>query len=472
MTKITQSLIRKKAEHHDGLLSDLQELSLHQLNIEKIESLSRVCPRLQILYLQNNLVGKLENLRRMKDLRYLNMALNNIKKIEGLGSCEKLAKLDFTVNFIDVDFFQKSIENLKKNRELKELYLTGNPCTEFKGWKEFVIHTLQQIGKLDGVEITKSERILAKQNYEEIKARLQKEAQKMRDEKGIVYDEDADLDDDEDNDLDFELIDSDTDDEAEIEWSAENRIKERRREQAREKKKKAKEGKDNKFAQPPDQLKEARKRMNQKVTVVGDELPSQRNLGKYPVALKEETDKIVVTVGVPRFLDTSLLDVDVHPRWFQACIKDNLLLMHFPEEVNVDKGSVKRNPVTGELILTLPIADGVLNDARRLRLMRKKKEEQERKEGVTKDSSLEEIAEAKLTMSDTDYRNIVKKKSKKEQAQIREISAKRSDKLEAERQNRLSAEEKRREEAAQKRRQAALTRCNDGDSDDDCPDLI
>lgn len=295
----------------------------------------------------------------------------------------------------------------------------------------------------------------------------------MRDEKGIVYDEAADLDDDDDNDLDFELIDSDTDEEEETAWTAENRIRERRREQAREKKKKAKEGKDNKFKAPPDQLKEARKRMNQKVTVTDDdELPSQRNLGKYPVELKEETDKIVVIVGVPRFLDTSLLDVDVHPRWFQACIKDNLLLMHFPEEVNVDKGSVKRNPVTGELILTLPIADGVLNDPRRLRLLRKKKEEQERKEGVTKDSSLEEIAEAKLTMSDTDYRSIIKKKSKKEQAQIREISAKRSDKLEAERQKRLSAEEMKREEAAQKRRQAALERCNDGDSDDDCPGLI
>jgi hypothetical protein len=28
----------------------------------------------------------------MKDLKYLNLALNNIIRIEGLGSCEKLVK--------------------------------------------------------------------------------------------------------------------------------------------------------------------------------------------------------------------------------------------------------------------------------------------------------------------------------------------------------------------------------------------
>ena len=118
---------------------------------------NRICPRLQILYLQvtlrvrayacqrgcfsrerstasrrfgparslhspllhqNNLISKIENLKvstfslvaplrahrtrhwahgrvdpgrqRMKDLKYINLALNNITRIDGLGSCEKL----------------------------------------------------------------------------------------------------------------------------------------------------------------------------------------------------------------------------------------------------------------------------------------------------------------------------------------------------------------------------------------------
>lgn len=37
----------------------------------------------------------------MKDLRYLNLAINNIKRIENLEGCESLTKLDLTCNFID-----------------------------------------------------------------------------------------------------------------------------------------------------------------------------------------------------------------------------------------------------------------------------------------------------------------------------------------------------------------------------------
>ena len=44
----------------------------------------------------------MENLTKLKDLEYLNLALNNIQKIEGIEGCETLKKLDLTVNFIDV----------------------------------------------------------------------------------------------------------------------------------------------------------------------------------------------------------------------------------------------------------------------------------------------------------------------------------------------------------------------------------
>ena len=42
------------------------------------------CRFLKIVYLQNNLISKLENLHRLKRLEYLNVALNNIQKIENL----------------------------------------------------------------------------------------------------------------------------------------------------------------------------------------------------------------------------------------------------------------------------------------------------------------------------------------------------------------------------------------------------
>ena len=82
--KLTEASIRKRAEHNDGILADIEEISLHQMEIEKIEVIGSLSRKLQILYLQNNIISKIENLHHLKELRYLNMTLNNIKVIEGL----------------------------------------------------------------------------------------------------------------------------------------------------------------------------------------------------------------------------------------------------------------------------------------------------------------------------------------------------------------------------------------------------
>lgn len=66
MTRIHEALLRKKAEHNDGVLATLEEVSLHQLNIERIEGLGQLCKHLRILYLQSNLISKLENLHKLK----------------------------------------------------------------------------------------------------------------------------------------------------------------------------------------------------------------------------------------------------------------------------------------------------------------------------------------------------------------------------------------------------------------------
>lgn len=100
MVRLTLDLIRKRAEHNEGEISTLEEISLHQENIERIESLNHHCRYLKILLMQNNLVAKIENLNLLKRLEYLNLALNNIEVIENLEGLESLKKLDLTVNFI------------------------------------------------------------------------------------------------------------------------------------------------------------------------------------------------------------------------------------------------------------------------------------------------------------------------------------------------------------------------------------
>ncbi|KAF8820001.1 hypothetical protein IE077_003707 [Cardiosporidium cionae] len=190
--RITEDLIRRRSEHNEGLITDLEEISLHQFEIQKIETINKICKRLKILLLQNNIIEKIGNLRQLKDLQYLNLALNNISKIENLEKCEKLEKLDLTVNFIDAPDFDESIKNLRNNENLRDLYLTGNPCTEnlsaaldsfatitcaFIRWeyyRSFVIDTLPALKQLDGKQILPSERITAKFDREKFTESLRK----------------------------------------------------------------------------------------------------------------------------------------------------------------------------------------------------------------------------------------------------------------------------------------------------------
>lgn len=75
---MTEELIRKRAEHNEGEIFSLEELSLHQQNLEKlagllfcwhlltfhcrIEYIDKWCRQLKILYLQNNLISRIGNI--------------------------------------------------------------------------------------------------------------------------------------------------------------------------------------------------------------------------------------------------------------------------------------------------------------------------------------------------------------------------------------------------------------------------
>jgi protein TilB len=83
----------------------------------------------------------------LQDLQYLNLALNNITKVQNLQRCESLAKLDLTVNFIPLAGLL-SISSLADLYNLKELYLTGNPCTDWAGYRPYVVATLPQLQRL------------------------------------------------------------------------------------------------------------------------------------------------------------------------------------------------------------------------------------------------------------------------------------------------------------------------------------
>ena len=61
-----------------------------------------------------------ENLHRLKQVEYLNLALNRIERIENLQGCESLKKLDLTVNCITE---LSGVRSLIHNYKLRELYV-------------------------------------------------------------------------------------------------------------------------------------------------------------------------------------------------------------------------------------------------------------------------------------------------------------------------------------------------------------
>uniref|UniRef100_A0A8C6UFX7 Leucine-rich repeat-containing protein 6 n=1 Tax=Neogobius melanostomus TaxID=47308 RepID=A0A8C6UFX7_9GOBI len=174
MCTVTEELVRRRAEHNDCELFSLEELSLHQQDLQKIQHLEHWCRELRILLLQNNLIPKIENVGRLKKLEYLNLALNNIEVIENLEGCESLQKLDLTLNFVGR---LSSVGSLTQNIHLRELFLLGNPCAEFQGYRPYVATTLPQLQFLDGKEISRSERLQAAQGLEQLRADVHRQEQ-------------------------------------------------------------------------------------------------------------------------------------------------------------------------------------------------------------------------------------------------------------------------------------------------------
>ena len=73
--------------------------------------------------------------------------------LSSFPGCEDLRKLDLTLNFVGE---LTSVQSLCHSLHLEELYLVGNPCALFDGYRAFVIATLPRLkvmrGRADGQE--------------------------------------------------------------------------------------------------------------------------------------------------------------------------------------------------------------------------------------------------------------------------------------------------------------------------------
>lgn len=63
---MTEALLVRRAEHNERNLTTLEEIGLHGQGIERIELINQLCRHLRILYLQSNVICKIEQLHRLK----------------------------------------------------------------------------------------------------------------------------------------------------------------------------------------------------------------------------------------------------------------------------------------------------------------------------------------------------------------------------------------------------------------------
>lgn len=355
MVLITEDLIRKRAEHNEGLIYSLEEISLHQSDIEKIENIDKWCRDLKILYLQSNLIDKIENVGKLKQLEYLNLALNNVTRVESLEKCENLKKLDLTVNFIGE---LTSIESLRGNEFLQEMYMSGNPCSKFENYREYVIATLPQVQRLDGIDVTNTERLEAIQSLKDIRESIisqQKDyfiqQQKTKEGSGGRW---------------YTDIGAET-------QSADKPISELTPEEVKQRN-------DVFWKTPVEHTPEARKAIHRKLEEEKAAVEEQRkgvrtnkvpkrqtvlerdgkllnlNQGKWPFLLDDTTDanSVKLEVTLPKYLSTHNIDVDVQPTSVKIVAEGRTFQLVLREEICPDKSSCQRSQMTGVLVVTMP----------------------------------------------------------------------------------------------------------------------
>ncbi|KAH8419800.1 hypothetical protein KR009_002711, partial [Drosophila setifemur] len=339
ISAVTEELVRKKSEHNERLISTLEEISLHQEDIEVIENIGNWCRDLKILLMQSNLIGRLENLHKLKRLEYLNVAINNIERIENLEGCESLNKLDFTLNFIGE---LTSVESLKGNINLRELLLIGNPCVDYPNYRAYVIATLPQLTSLDCVDVTPSERLAATRELAHNRAIIvQKQADQAieRDEQRLrVVEQQAELaekcshiEDEEERTKAFWQAKSEHCPEIRTEIARQHRLGRERHE--------------------PKSALDPPKRKPHLFAPCGR--PYNLNQGKLNFNLQDEADHYALQLEVYRHMDTSLIDVDVQTNYTRVTVKKKIFQIAYNEEVKPDASIVQRSQITGHLLITL-----------------------------------------------------------------------------------------------------------------------
>nr|KAG5701168.1 hypothetical protein BaRGS_023277 [Batillaria attramentaria] len=235
-------------------------------------------------------------------------------------------------------------------------FLTGNPCTDYEGYREYVIAALPQLKMLDGREIEKSERIKAvqaKQKLEAEQKKKEKEVKKLQEEEGDKTDNKEETKPGFDGRWYTDINDSDKKVDAEKEhqkkvddfWQEKVPYTPESRLDVHEHLKELKE---------KDEKKDHEDKPPQRRLFADDGRPFNINESKIDFVLTEEDNSLVLDLAVFRHLDTSLMDCDVQPNYVRVTLKGKVFQLCLTEEVNAERSTAKRSQTTGHLLIIMP----------------------------------------------------------------------------------------------------------------------
>ncbi|KAL5108189.1 Protein tilB [Taenia crassiceps] len=238
----------------------------------------------------------IKNINRLKELEYLNLALNNIEVIENLEETRTHGEL------------YRGLDQRGKSR---------NPCTDYTGYREYVVATLPQLKALEKVQAQRRKERFS-QKLEENNGDIRKVAEEFWQEKGPYTPESRCET--------YEFL---------------------RLQKEQESKKSAS------FE---------RTKPKRKIFFAEDGRPYNINEAKIEFKFYEEIledgQYFALDIAAYKNMDTSLIDCDVQTNYVRVTLRNKVFQMALPEEVHPDKSSVQRSRVTGRLLVRMPKVKG------------------------------------------------------------------------------------------------------------------
>lgn len=89
------------------------------------------------------------------------------------------------MNFIDIEDFEESVDNLAELPDIREVYMQGCPCTDWEHWQDYLMARIPTLGRIDGTDVTKTMRMRAKQKLQQMENDLP-QAARARIEKKVL----------------------------------------------------------------------------------------------------------------------------------------------------------------------------------------------------------------------------------------------------------------------------------------------